>query len=252
MSMKKILPASRALKLLQGMAFIFSIYAIYMWDTHYLVYSPLFFFIYFHMGTSVGLHRYFSHRSFTTSKPMSYFIAFLSSLSLVGSPLLWALIHRQHHLQSDDEKDPHGFRFKGVRSILLGTWYDGLSLKVKSSPDLAKDKALLWAHRNYFKIILSWIFFLTILSPKACIYFYFLPICLSVYISSLNLILHHCSGYRNFSTQDHSKNNWWMFPISLGESWHNNHHQNPSHYSTKLNWWEFDPCSVIIKIIKTN
>lgn len=244
--------AGYSLKLLQWVAFAFSVYAFYDWDTRYLIYSPVFFYIYFHIGTSIGLHRYFVHRSFSTSKRISYVIAFFSTLSLVGSPLLWALIHRQHHLQSDDDKDPHSFRKTGVLSILLGTWYDGLPLTVKNAQDLSRDRALLWAHRNFFKIILSWMALLTVIDPKACIYFYLLPVCISVHVSSFNLILHHFSGYRNFPTKDHSKNNWWMFPISLGESWHNNHHQYPARYSTKVFWWELDPCATLIRIIKTN
>lgn len=48
------------------------------------------FYWYTHVGISTAMHRYFSHRSFKASDWGSYFLAFWSVLSMVGSPIFWA------------------------------------------------------------------------------------------------------------------------------------------------------------------
>jgi stearoyl-CoA desaturase (delta-9 desaturase) len=38
----------------------------------------------------------------------------------------------------------------------------------------------------------------------------------------------HFVGRRPFDTDDHSRNVFWLAPLSMGESWHNNHHAFPT------------------------
>ncbi len=38
----------------------------------------------------------------------------------------------------------------------------------------------------------------------------------------------------------HSRNVWWLFPLNIGENWHNNHHHRPHSASTSSAWWELD------------
>ncbi len=208
------------------------------------------FYWYTHVGISTAMHRYFSHRSFKASDWGSYFLAFWSVLSMVGSPIFWAVIHRQHHQKSDTQQDPHGYTSKGIFKILLGLWYNDVSISRNELNDLLKEKSLNWAHRHYFKIIFCWILFLFLIDKWAPVFYYFLPVIFGIFIVNLNLILHHKLGYTNFDNHDYSHNNWIMFPISWGECWHNNHHQNPSHESTKVKWWEFDPGIIFVRIFE--
>jgi stearoyl-CoA desaturase (delta-9 desaturase) len=60
----------------------------------------------------------------------------------------------------------------------------------------------------------------------------------------------HTTGYRNYETKDQSRNNAWLWPIILGEAWHNNHHGDAKNYSTSNKFWEIDPLSWVIKLIK--
>jgi stearoyl-CoA desaturase (delta-9 desaturase) len=58
-------------------------------------------------------------------------------------------------------------------------------------------------------------------------------------------------GYKNYPTADNSINSPWLFPIILGEAWHNNHHsdgRNPNYGGR--HWWELDPTYWIIKLIR--
>lgn len=50
----------------------------------------------------------------------------------------------------------------------------------------------------------------------------------------------HVKGYKNFNTEDQSKN---IFPIGLiigGEELHNNHHAYPTSAKISMRWYEFD------------
>jgi len=53
--------------------------------------------------------------------------------------------------------------------------------------------------------------------------------------------LTHTSGYRNYETNDHSRNNWLVALVAAGEGWHNNHHAQPRCAAAGHRWWELDP-----------
>jgi stearoyl-CoA desaturase (delta-9 desaturase) len=59
------------------------------------------------IGLEIGLHRYFSHKAFKAGEKMSIFLAILGSSVSLGPVSYWALLHREHHQNSDTEKDPH-------------------------------------------------------------------------------------------------------------------------------------------------
>ena len=59
------------------------------------------------IGVEVGFHRYFTHKSFTTSKFVEIILAVLGSMSGQGGVLWWAAVHRNHHRYSDKDLDPH-------------------------------------------------------------------------------------------------------------------------------------------------
>ena len=60
----------------------------------------------------------------------------------------------------------------------------------------------------------------------------------------------HTTGYRNYVTKDQSRNNPWLWPIILGEAWHNNHHSDAKNFSTKRKYWEIDPLVWLIKLVE--
>jgi stearoyl-CoA desaturase (delta-9 desaturase) len=62
---------------------------------------------------------------------------------------------------------------------------------------------------------------------------------------SVNSICHFF-GRRRFEIDDHSTNVAWLSLVSLGESWHHNHHAFPRSAHHGLRWWEVDPSGVLI------
>ena len=57
--------------------------------------------------------------------------------------------------------------------------------------------------------------------------------------SAINSVA-HLSGYRTFDTPDNSRNNPLLAIITLGEGWHNNHHQYSHCTRQGFAWWEID------------
>jgi stearoyl-CoA desaturase (delta-9 desaturase) len=50
----------------------------------------------------------------------------------------------------------------------------------------------------------------------------------------------HLWGYRNYNTQDDSRNLWWVGLLTYGEGWHNNHHAFQRMARHGHRWWEID------------
>jgi stearoyl-CoA desaturase (delta-9 desaturase) len=59
----------------------------------------------------------------------------------------------------------------------------------------------------------------------------------------------HVWGSREFTSGDHSTNNWICAILALGEGWHNNHHAFPTSARHGLRWWQFDSSYLIIRAL---
>jgi stearoyl-CoA desaturase (delta-9 desaturase) len=60
----------------------------------------------------------------------------------------------------------------------------------------------------------------------------------------------HTWGYRNFKTDDGSRNNWWVALMSFGEGWHNNHHAQQRSAAHGMRWWEIDTTYWVILLME--
>ena len=58
-------------------------------------------------GISAGYHRYFSHRSYKTSRVFQFALAWLGCSAMQKGPLWWTAHHREHHRHTDTPEDPH-------------------------------------------------------------------------------------------------------------------------------------------------
>jgi stearoyl-CoA desaturase (delta-9 desaturase) len=202
------------------------------------------------LGVTVGFHRYFTHRSFSTTRPIRALLAILGSAAIEGPMISWVADHRKHHVFSDREGDPHsphhgfeGKRFPHVRGLAhahLG-WlflHTDRAAKERYAPDLLKDPMIRFIDRTF----LLWAV-LGLAAPFA------LGVALggTVWAGLTGLLwggairmflLHHVTysinslchffGRRRFDTGDESRNLAWLAPFSLGEAWHNNHHAFPT------------------------
>lgn len=212
----------------------------------------LFAFLYFGVvGVNISLHRYFSHSSFATSR-FGYWILLVSSFfPMLGSPAAWGSVHVYHHIHSDTDKDPHSPKNAGM----LGAWFtDWPNMKIPLSifKYFARDKNVLWMHRHYFKLIAAYVFILFLINPALVVFFFAIPAVGCFHGASSIAVIPHLNkfgNYRNHETRDNSQNSFIAWVLSLGEGWHNNHHNNSRKYRQGEKWWEIDPSAWIIKNI---
>jgi len=183
------------------------------------------------LGTTVYYHRYLSHHSFKCNKWFQLVCLFFAHISLQGSALQWASVHRQHHRFIETEKDPHSPTLMGFFKAHFG-YPENVDLSYVK--DLAKDNMLVIQHKHYLKFMFLWIALIGILiEPFAIIYLWMLPAGLSRGIIGLILSYSHREAYPH--------NDEWVGWITFGEGWHDNHHQkmsSPMFHPTKdIGWW---------------
>jgi stearoyl-CoA desaturase (delta-9 desaturase) len=60
----------------------------------------------------------------------------------------------------------------------------------------------------------------------------------------------HVSGRRPYRTKDRSGNVWWLAPLSMGESWHNFHHAEPTAARHGVGRLQLDTSAMIIRLLE--
>jgi stearoyl-CoA desaturase (delta-9 desaturase) len=203
-------------------------------------------------GITAGYHRYFSHRSYATSRVFQFILACLAQSSAQKSVLWWAAKHRHHHLFSDTEHDVHSPRHTGFLFAHLG-WifarkHDTVDL-VKVG-DFTKYPELMWLHKYELApaVVLAVITFLIAGWAGLVVGFFWSTV--AVYHATFCInSLAHVHGSKRYVTGDDSRNNWLLAFFTMGEGWHNNHHAYQASVRQGFRWWEVDPTFYIIKVL---
>lgn len=213
---------------------------IYLANWWYLVVCLISVILLAKVGLSVGQHRYFSHRSFTTTARKATLLRWLATLSTTGSTLQYATVHRHHHRYSDTPQDLHSPRYLG-RWRTWFHWYDQDPSSVAGASivrDLLRDTHIVWHHRHYWLIISGYILCLAVIDPWLVLFCYIVP-CGYAWTNAgiQSLVLHDTDDDR---PGDRSKNSILWNAITLGEGLHENHHRQPAHYRFTNRTRDFD------------
>jgi stearoyl-CoA desaturase (delta-9 desaturase) len=204
------------------------------------------------IGHSIGMHRYFSHKSFNTTLRGEKVMAWFSFLLGVGSPIQYARNHRQHHRVSDQPSDWHSPKNDGKLYTALGLWeFNSLKWFMErggiTPRDLLVHPTYMFIHTYYYQMWIALLIASALISLPLMLFLVALPSL--IYHIELNVFVNftgHCIGYRNFETTDTSRNNnivqWW----TLGEGLHNNHHAVMRLYDFAVLPEEFDVSAFII------
>src|SRR6476660_1798425 len=199
-----------------------------------------------------GYHRYFSHRSYSTSRAFQFVLAFMSQTTTQKSVIWWASKHRHHHLYSDTGHDVHSPRHHGFIYSHLGWIFS----RKHEGPDLAKVTdltryfELMWLHKVEVlpAVILAGLCYLV--AGWSGLVVGFLWSTVLVYHGTFCInSLAHVQGSKRYVTGDDSRNNWLLALFTMGEGWHNNHHAYQSSVRQGFKWWEFDPTFYILKVL---
>ena len=214
---------------------------------------------------TAGYHRYFSHRTYKTSRWFQAFLAFASQTSAQKGVLWWAANHRVHHRYSDTERDPHSRKVHGFWESHVG-WIMGDShgeTDYALVKDLAKYPELMWLNRYHWAPAFILAVFVTVLGQlvnggnlhslsagwSTLLIGFFLSTVLLYHATFAINSLMHWIGKPRYVTGDESKNSLPLAIISLGEGWHNNHHYYQSAARQGFFWWEVDITYYVIRLL---
>jgi stearoyl-CoA desaturase (delta-9 desaturase) len=217
------------------------------------------------LGINLCYHRMLTHRSFTCPKWLEHILAIIGVCSLQDTPARWVAVHRMHHQHSDESEDPHSplvTFFWGHMGWLLvpNNRLARFELFERYCKDLLRDRFYFILERKLFWVwvnLAAWAVFFTLgfvpgwlvtgnalagvqLGLSLLVWGVFLRTVIVWHITwSVNSVT-HLWGYRNYDTDENSRNNVFVGFVSNGEGWHNNHHAQPRAAAHGHKWWEFD------------
>jgi stearoyl-CoA desaturase (Delta-9 desaturase) len=217
-------------------------------------------------GTTIGFHRYFTHKGFEARPPVKALLAILGCMTMQGPVTQWVTDHRKHHALSDREGDPHsphaGFddtawgAVKGFVHAHVGWLFENMGMEqgLVYGRDLYEDRVIRWIDR----LFVVWVV-LTFGIPfavgyavagsweagvEALVWGGLLRVFLYQHATfSVNSIC-HMFGRKDYRSRDEARNNWIVALLVFGEGWHNNHHAFPAsarhgldRFQLDVSWW---------------
>ena len=201
-------------------------------------------------------HRYFSHRTFRTSRTVQFVFALIGAACVQRGPLWWAAHHRNHHRHADTVLDPHSPGVHGFLWSHMG-WFltpRAFRTELERVPDLAKYPELRWLDRYDIAVpvlLAVALYLLGVLLHHAApqlhtgggqmlVWGFFVSTVVLFHATVTINSLAHRYGSRRYATRDDSRNNVWLALLTFGEGWHNNHHFFPGSARQGFRWWEVD------------
>jgi len=200
-------------------------------------------------------HRYFSHKTFKTSRWAQFVFAAIGTSAVQRGPLWWAAHHRFHHNHADEPVDVHSPRNGFIWSHI--GWLTSAS-NMPTRYELVHDFAPFPELRflNRFDWLMPALLFAGLFVMGSTLQQHYPQLHTSgwqlvvwgFFISTTMLFhgtccinsLAHVLGTRRYDTPDDSKNNLLLSLFTLGEGWHNNHHKYCRTARQGFYWWEID------------
>lgn len=199
------------------------------------------------IGMGIGLHRYFTHDAFRTTRAVRAILAVWGCWAFQGPIDRWVADHRRHHRLADQPFDPHSpywiqeARIRGrVRGLLhahcLWLFANHVSSRRQYAPDIQIDPVAAWCSRHYLLIAMT-----SILTPGLfgalagglpeagrCVLW---AGCVRV------IVLHqltwsvnsfgHMFGPKSPHARTEARDNMILAALVLGEGLHHYHHEHP-------------------------
>jgi stearoyl-CoA desaturase (delta-9 desaturase) len=225
------------------------------------------------LGINLCYHRLLTHRGLVLPKRLEHAFAILGVCCLQDTPARWVAVHRRHHEHADAQQDPHcplvGFFWGHMGWLLVeNRELQRLGIYERYSKDILRDRFYKKLEHNRW----VWIILLSALvfffggfiaeligggttaeaaqfGLSVLIWGVFVRTVLVWHITwSVNSVT-HLWGYRNYETDEGSRNNILIGLISNGEGWHNNHHVAPRSAKHGHRWWELDVTYLTIRLL---
>jgi stearoyl-CoA desaturase (Delta-9 desaturase) len=199
-------------------------------------------------GVTIYLHRHQAHRALDLHPVPSHFFRFWLWLTTGMVTKEWAAIHRKHHAKCETAEDPHSPQVKGIRKVM---WQGAELYRLEShnldtmekyghgTPDDWMERNV-YTGRSQWGIALMMIVDLLLFGPIGLTIWAVQMIWIPLFAAGVINGIGHYWGYRNFQSEDASRN---IVPWGIligGEELHNNHHAYGTSARLSSKWYEFD------------
>ena len=222
----------------------------FLWDIEYLLWFGLGYFLFGVIGLEIAHHRYYCHNSFVArNKAVDWFLYVCSIFSACGGPVYYSGLHRTHHKTADTDLDPHRPFDQPILSFFHCNDRSRSEIDWRIVRDLTERKEMMFLVNYHSWLYFGTIFITALINAKFALFFFILPAILALTVAGLVNTVNHMWGYRNFETNDRSRNNPFVNLLGFGVGLHNNHHYNSRRYTTRVKWHEIDISGLIIKYI---
>lgn len=220
-------------------------------------------------GVTVGYHRYLTHGSFRANRPLRLALAVAGCLAVEGGPVGWVAAHRRHHRFTDAPGDPHSpYRYgtgalaqvRGLLHAHVGWLFTAEGSDAATyAPDLLADDGIRRIDRLFPALAV-----ISVVAPfgigwgvtghlagglSALLWAGLVRIGVLHHVTwSINSIC-HVVGTRPFRTRpaDRATNVWPLAVLSMGESWHNLHHADPTCARHGVDRFQLDSSARLIR-----
>ena len=222
-------------------------------------------------AVTVGFHRHFAHHGFKAPSWLRAMLAIFGMMAVQGSVIDWVAAHRRHHRFSDREGDPHspwryghsvGALSKGFVYAHLGWLFDRrqATSEEKFAPDLCSDPLI----RRLSDAFPVWVAVSMLVPPLvgglwswswagALTAFFWGSLVRVAVLHHATFAINsvcHVAGRTPFKTKDQSRNVWWLAIPSMGESWHNFHHAEPTSARHGVGRFQVDTSAFVIALME--
>jgi stearoyl-CoA desaturase (delta-9 desaturase) len=225
------------------------------------------------LGINLCYHRLLAHRGLVVPRRLEHALAMLGVCCLQDTPARWVAVHRRHHQHADERDDPHSPLVNVFWAHMGWLMVENRDLRrlgiyERYSRDILQDRFYVKLERNrwLWVILASWAGFFaagffaslatggnlaaaTQFGLSLLIWGVFVRTVAAWHITwSVNSVTHRW-GYRNYETDESSRNNILIGLVSNGEGWHNNHHAAPRSTRHGHRWWELDVTYLTIRLL---
>ncbi|KAG8947466.1 hypothetical protein FRC00_009110 [Tulasnella sp. 408] len=234
-----------------GSTTVLSIWAPYTTKLHWqtAVFS-VFWYVVTALGITAGYHRLWAHRSYNATKALEVWLALAGAGAVQGSIKWWSRGHRAHHRYTDTDLDPY--------SAHKGLWWSHMGwmlVKPRRKPgvadisDLNKNRIVRWQHDYYVWLLILMSY---VIPTVACGLlwgdfkggFFYAGAMRSAFVHHSTFCVNslaHYLGEAPFDDKHTPRDHFITALVTMGEGYHNFHHQFPMDYRNAIKWYQYDP-----------
>ncbi|OMH79101.1 putative acyl-CoA desaturase [Zancudomyces culisetae] len=237
---------------------LISLYGIMTTKVHpYTFFFTILYYIFSGLGITAGYHRLWSHVSYKATRGLEIFLAFAGCAAVQGSIFWWSRDHRVHHRYTDTPRDPYnaleGFYHSHMGWMLVRK--DRRALGYADTTDLKANPVIRFQHKYYPALALL----MAIAVPTLVCGLLWGDYRGGYFFAGITrmVVLHHATfcvnslahtlGRSTYDDSQTAKDSVVTAVVTLGEGYHNFHHEFPKDYRNAIRFYQYDPTKWFIR-----